>query len=160
MQLKLSSYKGLAVAVIAGVVAVGSVYWVVTSLRGRVEAPTFYFTNDDGQSFFTLRSPQIPPFDHEGREAVQAIVYEGSDGRPFVGCLFKYTTQGKEAMLRRKQGGWGSAAGGAVPMVTPDDELYKRPGQEKWIPNSDPGATELMNVLDPKTNQPARPWSQ
>jgi hypothetical protein len=54
-----------------------------------------FYTDDDGKTFYRDAIYNFPPYDHDGKTAEWAMVYEDDDGNRFVGyCLrFKPETQ-------------------------------------------------------------------
>lgn len=58
------------------------------SLAGNPAAS--FYSDDDGATWFTDSVYKFPPFDHNGRVAVRAYVFE-SNGKRFVGLLGRYT---------------------------------------------------------------------
>ena len=115
-----------------------------------------YYSIDDGQTFFTDESTKIPPFKHEGKDAVRAHVFKCSDGKPFVGYLEMYSPQDKKMMED-------AIAGKAPPMAYAGytgQAMVKKPGAgNPWIPLM-PGATEMyaktVQVTCPDGKTPER----
>lgn len=50
-----------------------------------------YYSDDDGQTYFKDSVYKFPPSDHNGKTAVQAVVYEDAHGNKFVAYLQRYT---------------------------------------------------------------------
>ena len=48
------------------------------------------FSDDDGKSWFRDDQGHVPPYDHNGKQAVRCFLFE-SKGRTFVGYLQKFT---------------------------------------------------------------------
>jgi hypothetical protein len=58
-----------------------------------------FYTIDDGQSWFTDSIFRTPPFKHEGKLAVRAMVYSYDNGRhEFCPLLQRYTSDMKESL--------------------------------------------------------------
>ena len=49
-----------------------------------------FYSDDDGATWFADAADRLPPFDHDGKPAFSAFVYE-CDGKPFVNHLERYT---------------------------------------------------------------------
>jgi hypothetical protein len=96
--------------------------------RGKV-----YFTDDDGKTFFADDPWNIPPFKHNGKEAVRAHVYRcGPNGKLFVGWMEKYTEESRA----RLQKFFDDPKNHSVSLGAFDDaqKQLKRPGaDEKWL---------------------------
>jgi hypothetical protein len=101
----------------------------------RVPAQAYY-TIDDGQTYFADDINKVPPFEHEGREAVRAHVFTCDGGRTtFVAYLEKYTPLAKqriEELLERDPP--------VDPIMFEDimmtGVLVRRPGDphNRWVP--------------------------
>ncbi|MEM9881972.1 MAG: hypothetical protein AAF800_03510 [Planctomycetota bacterium] len=98
---------------------------------GEVRTPPElrFFSVDDGRTFFTAARTRHPPFDHEGRVAVAAAVFE-CDGQRFVGYLERYTPTMKRAFDRH-----GDAPPGPdlLRRAARDGIEVKRPGEGTWV---------------------------
>lgn len=92
-----------------------------------------FYTTDDGASLFADDALKIPPFDHQGGQAVRAKVFTCDGGKTrFVGYLERYTTEAL-ALLRP-----------ASPASPPPEDAVraalesgleaKRPGNPRWVP--------------------------
>ena len=109
-----------------------------------------FYTVDDGATWFADDAQKVPPFPHEGKQAVRAYVYRGPDGKEFVGFLECYTPAGKQAIelaLKRppeQQLDDPYQAGG------PDAMQVKRPGAKAWVSVTNPRAQHVYAVQPPK----------
>lgn len=108
-----------------------------------------FFSIDDGRTWFTAPSTNVPPFDHEGRPAYQVFVWTEDGGKTkFVSHLLRYTPEGQKRM--REQGG--SALPGGMPAFA---EIKKAGEAESaWSPLSSPRAEA---VARPKSSGPDYP---
>jgi hypothetical protein len=127
----------LAVGVIV-VAAVGIVVMQVMASRPKIRSglPDAYFSGDDGKTFFVANSTSVPPFDHKGKPAVRAYVFE-CGGQRFVGYLERFNAEAHKAMLN------GSA--------TPQHQIYgrelKKPGEANWIKSGDFAAVDKVSEV-------------
>jgi hypothetical protein len=80
-----------------------------------------YFTIDDGRTWFADSCLQLPPFNHDGAEAVRCYVFEGKDGK-FAGLLQKYDPDTQAALAKR--------AVQVLPLGAP--VMVKKPGEKNW----------------------------
>lgn len=107
-----------------------------------------FFSVDDGKTFFKADAFNIPPFELDGKTAVQALVFTADGGKTrFVGYLMRYTPRGVElvrAMHKR-------AHAGGPPVVDPELSAnceIKKPGSTVWTRMSDVAASAaVMNVV-------------
>ena len=124
-----------AAAAVIVLAAVGFVVMQVLAARPKIQTnlPDAYYTSDDGKTFFVGNSASVPPFDHEGKQAVRAYVYECGDDR-FVGYLERFNSEAHKAMT-----------GGTA---TPQHQIYgrelKRPGKTTWIKSGDFAAVDKL----------------
>jgi hypothetical protein len=104
-----------------------------------------YFTVDDGKTFFVGDRLKISPFEHEGKQAVRAHVFE-CGGKRVVGYMSRFTPESiqvlNEAKASRASGKPPANIGKLQSLGTTGTEM-KRPGSEKWILASDPGAQSM-----------------
>lgn len=144
------------VNVVVALMALSSVAFIIYYQAGANssldEGPAFYSV-DDGKSFFKADSANIPPFTHDGKEAVQAIVYTVDGGKTrFVGYLMRFTPKGVQHIKDQRAK---AAASGQPALPGQDPELQenteiKRPGERTWIKISDMArAAEIMRVRSP-----------
>jgi hypothetical protein len=115
-----------------------------------------FFTTDDGKTWFPGPADRFPPFQHEGRTAVQAVVWAGDGGKTkFVSHLVRYTPEGQKKATALRKGADPSAL-----QELPGNFSWrevKRPGapESDWISDNDPKARDLMQpVLPPGVQGP------
>ncbi|MGN6370950.1 MAG: hypothetical protein ACTHN5_22065 [Phycisphaerae bacterium] len=151
-----SKKKNLAYAALALAIVILSavVYRLQTAGTTPPPLPPTYYSADDGQTWFPSTKFQFAPFLQDGKEVTSANLFVGSDGKPFVGFLFKYTPEG-QAMLSGFKSDSMAARQSAAQYA-----LVKRPGDKDWVPaDSSRGRQIIEKVLDPKTHQPAQPYN-
>jgi hypothetical protein len=114
--------------VVIAVLAIGLI--VVQVMAGRHKypdgPPESYFTDDDGKTFFAATSTNVPPFDHNGRQAVNAYVFQ-CDGQKFVGYMERFTPQFHDFVV----------AHGRTAEANRYGRELKRPGDAKWLQSGD-----------------------
>jgi hypothetical protein len=100
-----------------------------------------FYTTDDGATLFTDDWRKVPPFDHDGQQAVRAFVFSCDGGQhQFVQYLEKYSDAAKqqiEASQSRDQLQMG---------------LIKKPNAKQWIAESDPRAAGIIKPQCPDGN--------
>jgi hypothetical protein len=100
---------------------------------------TNYFSDDDGQTFFSSAADQIPPFDHDGKPAVRAYVFKDDGGQPFIGYLEKYSDDTKQKLAALMNDPANNAQ--AIADLMTSSALVKKPGDSAWQKRfSDAGA--------------------
>lgn len=98
-----------------------------------------FYSDDDGKSWFIDDASKIPPFDHDGKKAVRAVVYRYDDDKKFVAYLERFS----DAQLPQVQ---------AVIAAHPEQASHwlhgamqvKKPGSLKWI---EPGDGNVANTI-------------
>jgi hypothetical protein len=150
--------RDVALAVASCVLVLVALVAAAVELRHPRYSNLEYFTVDDGQTWVALPAPHFAPFDYQGKTAVQAMLFTGSNGKPFVGYLMKYTPAAQRALSAASD----TNASTTAPLhdtIRSEDRLYKRPGQGEWVPGNDPAAAEIWGaVVDPKTKARAQHW--
>jgi hypothetical protein len=144
---------GVTVGII--VVVLGIIFW---SMRGSAPAGAgtkasnqAFFSDDDGKTYFADDAKKLPPFDHNGKEAVLARVYR-CGGKPFVNHLERYTPDAKtqaEATIAKNNGASNDPT--LLEAIRPTGYEVKAPGQKEWIKFGDPRAGEVQR---PKCDKP------
>jgi hypothetical protein len=111
-----------------GIIAIGAALGMAFWPGGNNGDGAGFYTTDDGATYFQT-TPRLPPFDHGGAEAVQAVLFRTDGGKPFVGYLQKFTPEGKKAIdeLNKK----GRKPG-------PIGLQIKKPGDPQWLAADDP----------------------
>src|SRR5271156_2802160 len=125
----LNSKPAVSVAIVA--VAVFVCGWMIFhQLRPQEEPPPIvvFYTDDDGATWFTDNPGHIPPFDHNGKQAVRCNVFTAG-GKTFVGYMRKVTPE-LASKIRANIGSSNAEVAAGT--------LVKRPGDKEWIPMSDP----------------------
>jgi len=176
----LNEKKGVSTAVAIGFVAIAIalIVWQVTATGGPSGPAQLFFTTDEGQTYFGADASSLPPFDHDGKQAVRAHVYE-CNGKPFVAYVERYKPEAKKALLARA----GKAPAEAAPAEAASDEppqargmppeaagranyatfqgpsLYgrelKRPGEKDWTSSGDfAKAAQIQQVKCPDGSAP------
>ena len=146
---KINSSKPLAfsVAGIALVAAVGIAVWANSSGLGGRSSKGF-FSDDDGKTWFADDVDKVPPFDHNGKEAVQAFVYRAGGNPPFVGYLQTYkpeTAKKLRELLANPQSG--EASSEIIAMRA--NSLVKRPGETAWHPVQSTEGGNVVTIVPP-----------
>jgi hypothetical protein len=55
-----------------------------------------FFTDDDGKNFFKDDINKMTPFSHNGKQAYRADVFQGADGKQFVGLVYRHSDSGRK----------------------------------------------------------------
>jgi hypothetical protein len=111
----------------------------------------FYFTVDDGKTWFADAATNVPPYEKDGQQAVRAHVYRCHDGTKFVAYLERFTPDAKRELENPTNGATGDAVRGAYV----GGREVKRPGDKAWIPTTSlQAAAQVMLVKCPDGTSP------
>ena len=143
----LNQNPGITTGVTAGiiVVALGLIIWQAS---GGSSTPTFnnkqYFSDDDGATTFVDEATKIPPFDHNGKQAVRAYVYTCDGGKTkFTAYLERYTEPAKKKLEAAKNN---PNDIGMMEEISMNGIEVKKPGaSEKWVKQSTPAGSKVMD---------------
>jgi hypothetical protein len=116
-----------------------------------------FYSDDDGQTWFRDSVFLVPPFDHNGKEAVIAEIYNyDNGGKEFCAYLAKYTPAAKarleQALADAQKNGQppSSVALYQDPSFIGQGTLVKKPGTgNSWVPMSDPRSNDVRAVHAP-----------
>lgn len=131
----LNKNQGLVVGVV--VVLILAAGWVAfTQFRGGGGADipnASFYTDDNGATFFKDDYMKVPPFDHNGKEAVRAFVYE-CNGKQFVAYMERYSPEARPLVekLRVEGKNLDRAQIQKVITATQTGKQRKRPADADW----------------------------
>ena len=92
-----------AISIAVAVVIAGSMFVVIRelNLRRSFKAPeNGFFTTDDGATYFPDSLAKLPPFEHDGKEAVRPSWFPAMAAACWVAYLAKYSPEGQEDRVR------------------------------------------------------------
>jgi hypothetical protein len=139
---------GVTIGIIV-VALVAIIYQAFFYGRPDLSPPRSFYSIDDGKTWFDDDANKIPPFAHEGGQAVRVFVFKcGEKGAPFVGYMERFTPEAAKKMTELSKTG------------SPDDPMaieqlqmtgveIKKPGDPKWHLRNTPAAEKLMDVKCP-----------
>jgi hypothetical protein len=121
---------GIVIAVV--VVAIGAVVWSQRSPATRAEKA--FYSDESGAGVFSDSIDRVYPFDHNGKLAYRAYVYQGSDGKQFVSYIARYNdvARAKLESLAPRQGD--ASVTGELAQARSTGIEVKKPGGDKWVP--------------------------
>ena len=108
-------------------------------------------TMDDGKTFTSSGSDEVPPFMVEGKTAYRAYVYTCDGGKTkFVGYLERYSAKGKEMVKQIREQQRAHPSPPQLMLQTLNEIEIKRPGDTRWVAQSDVGeAAKIIDVRCP-----------
>lgn len=136
--------------------------WYAVPRKQHPAGSLRFFSDDDGNSWFADDYNRVPPFMHDGKEAVFAKVYQqGSDGKPFVAYLEKYTDEARQKVVENRQKG-PPKPGAMTAKGEPSRSsglLVKKPHQGAWVDEQSPDGIEIRRITAPDGNKDYLPMS-
>ena len=98
--------------------------------RHTAVAQKMYYSDDDGKTYFADQAYKLTPFPGpNNRPAVQAMVCQCGNGKPFVACLSRYTEEGRKTAEKVASDPRFPAAFRPNPTLVE----VKKPGAKTWI---------------------------
>lgn len=123
-----------------------------TRERAAAAPQRCFFTTDDGKTYFPDDIKKLPPFDHDGKPAVRAVVFRCPDGKEQVSHLERYSDADKkriqEAMAKSPN----------RPLVQLENTAFigvkeiKKPGAKDWVKLTGATMQEYDDIQHPKCN--------
>lgn len=146
----LQQYRPM-VTLAALVIAIGSILFVIWYQSIGEQKPTGireFFSDDDGTTWFVDDGTKVAPFDHNGKPAVVAKVFQTKSGQKFVGYLIKFTDEEKKKILDTRANGPTRGPEKLESHAT-SGILMKKPHEGDWIPDTDPAARSIRKFTAP-----------
>lgn len=140
---KLNQNSRLTISVVGVTAMLATAFVVMQVFAGRkafpLKSPEAYFSDDDGKTFFVASDDSVAPFDHNGKQAMRASVFECC-GKRYVGYLERYTADAHKLKVAGKG--------------TRETDMFgrevKKPGESKWVNAHDlAAASKITDVRCP-----------
>ena len=150
----LNKKPGLAAGLGIALLVLGIAFIALQLSLGGPREPSgmAYFSTDDGQTWFVDSADKLPPFQHDGKEAFRAYVFE-CGGKEFVNHLERYTPEAKktmEAALEAERSGKAPPSAGAIQQAASAGRQLKKPGAKEWVAAGNFAKTgPILNVKCP-----------
>lgn len=125
---------GAAIAlVLVGAIMLAYELWPVSHTSGT--ATGSFYSDDDGRSYFSDTIYKFPPFDHNGKTAYRARVYQSGRGK-FVAYLERYNAEANKAL----DDAYAKSQAGQIPLtdvaVMISNREFSGQGIEQKLPGS------------------------
>ena len=118
----------------------------------------YYYSIDRGKTFYSSNRIRIPLFKRGGKNAVGAVVYVNARGNPFVSYVYTYGTTGHDLLLGMPKVNGQLINNLAMRQQAAKDCFVSKPGGKKWVPWNSPAGQKIVNVRDPATGKPFKPY--
>jgi hypothetical protein len=138
----------LAVALIAAGIGL-SIFLRSGNASGGGSSGLAWFTDDDGKTWFADDARRLPPFDHHGKTASRAFVFECTAHQTkFVAYLQRFTPEAQRAV------GEAQAASDSRPesfnTVQVRGVEVKLPGSTQWVSVNSPEGARIRDPVCPR----------
>jgi hypothetical protein len=149
--------KATTVVALLGILAAGGwltyFYWPGPDLSPPIFA---WYSVDNGATWFQDSAERIPPFEHEGKQAVRLHLYSCDDGKTtFVGYLQKLP---EEVFKKYRDKGIDPAKVDDDELAADSGWLVKRPADTDWVSSKGGGqAYQAVTVVHSPNGQPGTP---
>lgn len=112
-----------------------------------------FYSVDDGKTWFVGSADKLPPFEHEGSQAVRAYVYSCDGGKTlFVGYLERLSASARRLLEEDARSRQPSLGVAELSRAANDVEV-KKPAGPEWVKRTDPRAADIMAVQAPAGNK-------
>jgi hypothetical protein len=124
----------VAAAMTAGLLGVAAAVFIWANKGVPDRVTRAYYSDDDGKTFFDDDVDKIYPFDHGGKPAFRAYVYQCGKEKPFVHYLGRYTDKAKARMAELMTNATDPEAAGELARLRNTAIEVKKPGEPNWVP--------------------------
>jgi hypothetical protein len=138
----------IAVCIVLAGALIGVRYWTASN---EIPAPLTraYYSDDDGKTYFVDDSAKVCPFDHNGKPAVKAVVFQCGDGKPFVAYLTQFTEKDQQKILQLRALPPNPDNAKTIGSIAENSMQVKRPGDSKWVRMNSAAARDVVNPEPP-----------
>lgn len=141
---KMNQNPGMTTGITVGVIVIALIFivWQLWPSSGPRIPTKAFFTVDDGATWFADDIKKLPPFTHDGKQAVRAYVFKCGGSKEFVAYLERYTPQAKARLEKARAESAKNPQGVPPPELMMPDMMMagvevKKPGPGQWVPQSD-----------------------
>ena len=139
----LNRNPSIATGTILAIIVIAVAFIVYSQSRGlspSKEPAKAFYTIDEGKHWFVDDVSKFPPFDHEGKEAVRALLFQCGEGKPFVGYLARYTPDTKKELEAARNSPTGTKSEQYMRNLIIAEKIgkeIKKPGDPQWTTLAD-----------------------
>jgi hypothetical protein len=143
---------------IAATCVCACVLLVVWEMKGDAPPPTQQsnkaFFTDDGVKTFVDDVSRIPPFEHNGKQAIRAYLFTCDGGRTkFIGYLERLPKDSKTRLeaIQKNPAAANDAMGMRVRSTIVSE--VKKPNDAKWVMKDSPEGAKVLDITCPNGKQ-------
>ena len=134
-----SKVGGIVVAIVLCLIAGALLTIELWPSQQRVDLSVNFYSDDDGKTYYTDSVYNFPPYEHNGKTAYRAFVYQSDHGK-FVGFLLRYRPDARKKLQDTYNKAKASGASNIQQQVLQAmadvrfNTETKLPGQNNWVP--------------------------
>lgn len=140
----------MATVAVVAVLAAAVFVWRYLGDGSPPSATRAYFSDDDGKTLFVDDINKVTPFEHNGKQANYAGVYQcGPNGKPFVVFLRRWNDKARAAVepLLAKTGD--QKVDKQIADIREGAIEVKKPGDIKWVSEASSAGATVMTPVCP-----------
>ena len=106
-----------------------------------------FYSDDDGQSYFRDDVSKDFPFDHDGKQAYRAYVFQIGGGKPFVGYLERINDKAIAKLLPLQSQPQTPELVTQMDLVRTTGLEARAPGSTRWLSEGSPAFRKMVDGL-------------
>lgn len=114
-----------------------------TQVPGPIFEGKAFYTDDLGKTFFTDAAGLVVPFEHDGKQAVSAVVVRCGDGPPEVQYIARYRSDALAEIEKLKSENPPNLVG-QLSRLSQEGMEVASPGGQRWVTSTSPAASKIM----------------
>jgi hypothetical protein len=118
-------------------------------------ATNAFYSDAAGKSFIKGDINQIVPFEREGKQYYRADVFQGADGKQFVGLIYRYNDSGRKEMERYLSKRVLDPDGTMRDQIEQRGMEFKRLTDAKWVLRDDSTLERFRKAMRDSSGKPA-----
>ena len=122
--------------VAALIMVIAAIALIVNNARsgGIPQVKYAFYSDDDGQSYFRDDVSKLFPFDHNGKPAYRAYVFQTDGGKPFVGYLERINDKAAAKLLAMQSQPQTPDLVMQMDLIRTAGLEARTPGATRWLP--------------------------
>jgi len=114
-----------------------------SQIPGPISEGKSFYTDDLGKTFFTDAAGLVVPFEHDGKQAVAAVVVRCGDGPPEVQYIARYRRDAL-AEIEKLKAEKPPNLEGQLSRLSQEGMEVASPGGQRWVTTASPAASTIM----------------
>ena len=149
----LNQKRRLAAAIAIACVCAGIVFLIWQIKRDAppsIQQSSKAFFTDDQVNTFVDDASRIPPFEHNGKEALRAYVFSCDGGKTsFIAYVERFPKDSKARLEAMQKNPAAAADAMGMRMRSTIASEIKKPGDAKWVVKDSPEGAKVLDITCP-----------